>query len=142
MFLQLLRSVKSLSALQTPDLIRCYVSLLVAPAACVLFVLLEVLLTEKLPQTSHAVNPFGFTFMLAVQLSQAEVAAASNAGVRQQTKMGEAMFEESVLLGESLRAVCAFKIAMATFLPVAREGFRRGKIAATHVAHDIHHAFV
>lgn len=140
MFLQLLRGVKSLSTLQTSDLVP--FRLLIAPAACVLFVLLEVLLTEKLSQTRHAVNALGFTLVLAVQLCQAEVAVASHTGVRQQTEMGEAVFQESVLLSKGLCAVCAFKIAMARPLPVAREGFCSGEIAATHLTFDIQHTFV
>lgn len=129
MFLQLFGGVKSLSTFQTSDLIP--FSLLTAPAACVLFVLLEVLLTEKLAETRHAVNAFGFTLVLAVQLCQAEVAAASYAGVRQQTKMGEAVFQESILFSKGLCAVCAFKIALADLLLVASEQFCRGELAAT-----------
>lgn len=140
MFLQLFLSVKSLSTLQTSNLIP--FRLLVAPAACVLFVLLEVLLTEKLPQTRHAVNAFRFTLVLPVQLCQAEVAAATYTGVRQQTKMGKAVFQESILLREGLWAVCAFKIAMAPLPPVAREGFWRGEVVATHFTNNIQHAFV
>lgn len=140
MFLQLIRSVKSLSALQTPDLVP--FRLLIAPAACVLLVLLEVLLTKELSQTRHTVDAFRFTLVLAVQPRQAEVAAASYTGVRQQAKMGETVFQESILLGKCLCAVCAFKIAMTRLLPVTLERFLRGEIAATHLAYDIQPTFV
>lgn len=140
MFLQLLHSVKSLSTLQTSDLAP--FGLLVSPAACVLFVLLEVVLTEKLSQTRHAVNALGFTLVFAVQLCQAEVATASYTGVRQQTEMGEAVFQESILLSKGLCAVCAFKVAIAHPLAVAREGSRRRETAATCFTHNIQHAFV
>lgn len=85
--------------------------------------LLEVLLTEKLSQTRHAVNALRFTLVLAVQLRQAKVAATSYAGVRQQTEMGEAVFQESGLFSKGLCAVCAFKVVIARSLLVAREGF-------------------
>lgn len=87
MALQLFSSLESLSALQAPDFIR--FRLLVAPAARVFFVLLKVTLTEELSQTRHAVNTLGFALMLVVELGQAEVAAASHAGVGQQAEMRE-----------------------------------------------------
>lgn len=136
MFLQLLCSDKSLSTLQTSDLIP--FRLLVAPAAGVLFVLLEVLLTEKLSQTSHAVNALGFTFVLPVQFRQAEVAVASHACVRQQTEMGEAVFQESILVSEDLCAVCAFKTVEARLLLMTYEGFLTGEITATFITRNIH----
>lgn len=85
--LQLLCSLEPLPALQAPDLIR--LRLLVAPAACVLFVLLKVPLTEELPETRHAVDALGFALVLVVELGQAEVAAASHAGVGQQAEVRE-----------------------------------------------------
>lgn len=87
MALQLVCSLKSLSALQAPDLVR--FRLLVAPATGVFFVLLKVTLTEELSQTRHAVNALGFALVPVVQLGQAEVAAASHAGVGQQAQMRE-----------------------------------------------------
>lgn len=85
--LQLFGRFESLSALQAPDFVR--LRLLVAPATGVLLVLLKVALAEELPQTGHAVNALGLTLVLVVEPGQAEVAAASHAGVGQQAQMGE-----------------------------------------------------
>lgn len=85
--LQLVRSLEPLSALQAPDLVR--FGLLVAPAAGVFFVLLKVTQTEELSQTRHAVDALRFALVPVVQLGQAEVAAASHAGVGQQAQMRE-----------------------------------------------------
>lgn len=104
--------------------------------------LLEVLPTDKLSQTRHAVNAFGFTPVLAVQLCQAEVAAASHAGVRQQAEMGEAVLQESNLLGKGQCAVCAFEMAVAPPPPMACKGFQGRKIAATFFTCNIQHIFV
>lgn len=139
MFLQLSCSVKSLAALQTSDLIP--FRLLIAPAACILLVLLKVHLTEKFSETCDAVNAFRFTLVLAVKLCQAEVAAASNTGVRQQTKVGEAVFQKSILLGKGLGTVGTFEMKMGG-LPVAFEVFRRGEFAATYITNNVRHGFV
>lgn len=133
MFLQLLNCGETLATLQTADLIA--FGFLVAPAAGVLFVLLEVRLATKHSQTGHTVNALGFTLVLAVQLGQAEVAAASYTGVWQQTQMGEAVFEERVLLGEAPGTVCATVPVMANLFLVTREGFLAGENAATRLTY-------
>lgn len=138
--LQLLRRVEPLSTLQAPDLIR--FGFLVAPAARVLLVLLELLLTEELSQTRHAVDALGLAVVLAVQLCQAEVTAASYAGVRQQAQVGEAVLQEGVLLHERLRAVGALQYPMALSLAVTREGLQRGETAAADLAFDVQHTRV
>lgn len=140
MFLQLLRAVKLFSALQASDLVP--LGALAAPAARVLFVLLEFSLTGKLSQTCHAVNALRFTPVLAIQRCQAEVGVASHTGVRQEAEVREAVFQESVLLGEGLRAVCAFKTAAAQLPPVAHKRFRRGEFAAADFTHNVQHTFV
>lgn len=106
---------------------------MVAPAARVLFVLLELPLTEKFPQTGHAVYAPGLAFVAAVQLCQAEVAVASQTGVRQQTEVAEAVLQEGSLLSKGQTAVCAFEEAAALLLLMAQEGLRGGKTASTHL---------
>lgn len=140
MFLQLLPGAEPLSALQTSNLIP--LRFLVAPAAGVLLVPLEVVLIEKLSQTRHTVNALRFTLVLTIQLCQAEVAAAPYAGVGQQTKMGEAVSQEGVLLVEDLWAVSAFKIAITPVLLVASKGLWSGETAATCLTVNIQHAFL
>lgn len=129
MFLQLLFCVEPLSAFQTPDLVCFW--LVVAPAARVLFVLLEVLLTEEFSQTGPAVDAPGLTFVAAVQLGQAEVVVASQTGVRQQPQVAEAVLQEGGLLGKGQTAVRAFEEAAAFPPLMAHEGLRGGKTAST-----------
>lgn len=106
---------------------------MVAPAACVLFVLLELPLTEKLSQAGHAVYALGLAFVAAVQLCQAEVAVAAQTGVRQQTEVAEAVLQEGSLLSKGQTAICAFEEAAALLLLMALEGLRGGKIASTRL---------
>lgn len=140
--LELFWGVEPLAALQAPDLVGLLVGLLVAPAARVLFVLLEVLLTEELPQTRHAVEALWLALVFAVQLGQPVVASAADAGVRQEAEVREAVPQERVLLGERLGAVRAFEAAGALALLVASQGFGGAEIAPAHVARDVHHALV
>lgn len=140
--LQLLRGVEPLAALQTPDLVGFLVGLLVAPAARVLFVLQEVLLTEELPQTRHTVEALRLALVFAVQLGQPVVAAAADAGVRQQAQVREAVLQERILLGEGLGAVRALKAAGARALLVAGQRLWGAEIAPAYVARDIRHALV
>lgn len=139
-FLQLLGSLESLPTLQAPDLVP--FGLLVAPAARVLLVPLEVLLTQELPETRHAVNALGFTLVFAVQPRQAVVAAAAHAGVRQQTEMGEAVFQEGVFTRKGLGAVRAFKMPLARRPPVAHQRSVRAVDAAAHLADDVDPTFL
>lgn len=120
MVLQLVRSLKPLSALQAPDLV-CF-GLLVAPATGVFFVLLKVTLTEELAQTRHAVNALRFALVLVVELRQAEVAAAPHAGVGRQAEVREGVSQERGLLRESLWAVCALIKGEAPPLAMACQG--------------------
>lgn len=106
---------------------------MVAPAARVLFVLLELPLTEKLPQTGHAVDAPGLAFVAAVQLRQAEVAVASQAGVRQQTQVAEAVLQEGGLLRKGQTAIRALEEAAALLLLMAQEGLRGGEAASAHL---------
>lgn len=129
MALQLFCSLEPLSTLQAPDFVR--LGLLVAPAACVFFVLLKVSLTEKLSQTCHTVNALGLALVLVVELGQAEVAAASHAGVGQQAEVREGVSQESGLFGESLWAVCTLEKGEASPLPMACQGIFGVKFLAT-----------
>lgn len=56
--------------------------------------------------------------------------------------MGEAVFEEPVLVAECLGAVGAFVDAVACLLLVSLEGFRLGKMAAAFFADDLRHGIV
>lgn len=105
---------------------------MVAPAACVLFVLLELPLTEKFSQTGHAVDAPGLAFVAAVQMCQAEVAVASQTGVRQQTEVAEAVLQEGSLLRKGQTAICAFEEAAALLL-MAQEDLHGGKTASTRL---------
>jgi hypothetical protein len=73
-FLELLLRGENLATLRAADLVT--VGLLVPPAARVLLVLLEVSLTGEHFQTCHAVDALRIAVVLAIQMGQAEVAAA------------------------------------------------------------------
>lgn len=140
--LQLVLGVEPLAALQTADLVRFLVGLLIAPAASVLFVPLEVLLAGKLSEARHAVDALRLALVLPVQLGQPEVAAAAYAGVRQQAEVREAVFEQSIPPAERLPTVRALKRVKAPLLPVPRQGLLGAEAAAARLAHDVHHALV
>lgn len=143
-FFELLCRVECLAALQTTDLVCLGLGFLVAPAASVNFVLLEVLLTEELSQTRDAVEALGFAPVVAVEPGQAEVTAATDAGVRQQAQVGEAVFQERVLLSKGVRAVRTSEDAVAPLHLVARQQLLSGKAAGAHLASkiDATHALV
>ena len=71
---ELLLRGKTLATLRAADFVT--LGLLVPPAACVLLVLPEVSLAGEHFQTCHAVDALWFALVLAIQLGQAEVAAA------------------------------------------------------------------
>jgi len=142
---ELLLGAESLAALRTEDLVA--LGLLVAPAACVFLVFLEVRLAVKPPQTRHAVDALWLALVLAIQFGQAEVAAAPQAGVRQQADVGEAVLQQGRLPGELPVAVRAHKLEHALPGAVALEGTLFEESAATlvtgelsrvaHVHHDV-----
>lgn len=96
--------------------------------------LLKLPLAEEFSQAGHAVYAPGLAFVAAVQLCQAEVAVASQAGVRQQPQVAEAVLQQGSLLSEAQTAVCAFEEAAALLLLMAQEGLRGGKSASTRLA--------
>lgn len=73
----------------------------------------------------------GLAFVAAVQLCQAKVATTSQAGVRQQTEVAEAVLQQGRLLHEGQTAICAFEEAAALPPLMARERLRGGKTAST-----------
>lgn len=140
--LQLVRGVKPLAALQTADLVCFLVGLLIPPAASVLFVPLEVLLTGKLSQARHTVDALRLALVLPVQLGQPEVAAAPYARVWQQAEVREAVLQQSVLLGERLPAVRALKAVKAPLLLVPCQRLLGAEAAAALLAYDVDHTLV
>lgn len=93
--------------------------------------LLKVFLGEEFPQTGHAVYALGLALVPAVQLRQAKVAVASQAGVRQQTQVAEAVLQQRRLLSKGRTAICAFEEVAALLPPVTRQRPHGGKIALT-----------
>lgn len=76
-------------------------------------------------------DPPGLAFVVAVELRQAKVAATSQAGVRQQTEVAEAVLQQGGLLREGQTAICAFEEAPALPPLMARERLWGGEIAPT-----------
>lgn len=98
--------------------------------------LLEVFLAEELPQAGHAVYAPGLAFVAAVELRQAKVATAAQAGVRQQTQVAEAVLQEGSLLRKRQAAVCAFEEAAALPALMPRERLRGAVIASASFAFE------
>lgn len=73
----------------------------------------------------------GLAFVPAVQLCQAKVAMASQAGVRQQTQVAEAVLQQRRLPDKGQTAICAFEEVPALLPPVTRERLHGGEIALT-----------